>query len=897
MAVVAVAGFVMPLQAQVCPSFFLPFEDTTTVSKLAQPEPGAVWPEERTDAATWTDSQGNLFLFGGATTVGGVPAFRDDLCKFTIGTNPAAPVWTSKTGLSGIWPFPQAGGMTWRDSDGYLIMFGGKDAFGYENSTFRLDPRQQTWGFINPGIGSPTPSGRTGGLVMQQPGGPVYIYGGENATGVINEALNLSKGSWGYIWSIEAGYARSPIKRAGAVGWADSRNRQWVFGGFDGTTISQELWLGQGRPFTWTTVSLHASAPRPSARRDALGWIDRNQDLVFYGGFDGTNHLNDAWKFTVNTEPANPRWVKVSPPDLTPAGSAGWPAAGPPQATWSDGNKGRLLTGGPDAALWELDFLSHEQKPLTIKTHPGGVYNLYVDVRNFVRTKSTLSIVQPPVQGTANFANFSTDTLSYHAPADWTGTDTISLKLQSPNCREQFTTVTVIVAEKTTDTCAALTQVSASPYTPEGSLPPGRRGVTTWTDGNGDWWIWGGRSVTGLDADDNPIQTDTNELWQFTRRTEPTSPRWINRTPASGGPPPQYRSVGWTGPNGDLWLLQGAELWRYDVSAHTWIDMTPASVQTGAWPHGNHGSPSWTDKDGDFWLFASDNSRLWRYPIGTRPAPHPWWGYFNMFASDQWPYRRAHAMSWTDAHGNLWMFGGQDTYANVDFNDLWKFDPAQIDASPITTQGIRYGSSGETPCSRIAGSTWADAHGDLWLYGGHSDRYGYLSDLWQFTAGTEPLAPRWRDRTPDRATAIWPGPRYMQGVWTDENGDFWSYGGASNYAGAHKNDFWKFDISGLTQTLEMDVNTSATIQPFGANAGGELTLAITVPPASGHASIITAPPAGAPNAVLYTPPPHWTGTDQFTLSASGADCPGSTKTITVHVRPASSSRVSDYELY
>lgn len=900
--VVSLGGFAPRALAQTCPSFYLPLANasTTTVLVQAQGNGSSPWPEERQESSTWVDAQGDLWLYGGFFKSGGGQTFAlNNLWKYTRGTNPSAPGWVNPTPVPRplSWPPAVAGAMTWSESGNALMMFGGSTGSGYSTGVWRLNPSTLTWNKVTLKAGSGQPAGRTGTTLFQRDDVALF-YGGQNETGVLNQILQFSTILNSSGWHVGPGQPDSPSQRSGAASWTDLKGRYWVFGGYDGTTVTRQLWTSPPLSSPWTNVSPPASAPQPSARRDAKTWVDRNGDLMLYGGFDGHDYLNDAWKFTLNSELANPRWVQVSEADIPPEGTADWPAAGPAGAWTTANGAAYLLDGQPGKqVLWKFDFLSDERLPISITTPPDTTYQLFVDVRNFVTNQSSLSIAQQPVHGTVTYSSFSTDTLNYRAPADWTGTESFTLKLTSPGCADAFTTVNVTVAYETTDTCSAMTDVSASPFTPAGSSPPPRRGMTSWTDGNGDWWIWGGRTITGTDGNGDPVQTDFNELWQFTRKTEQENPRWINRTPASGGPAPQYRSLGWTAPDGDLWLIQGHQMWRYSLSTHTWIDMTPASIPPGPLPDGNYGAVSWTDRHGDFWLLTSNNSTLWKYPIATQPAPHWWARVVPSQARDSWPNLRAHAMAWTDLKGNLWLFGGQDTYLNADFNDLWKYDPEQ----PLPFSGLRrwerYNLSGRAPGDRIAGATWTDVQGDLWLYGGHSDREGYLEDLWQFTLGTEPHRPVWRDRTPDLAVAPWPGPRYMQAAWTDENGHFWSYGGAQTFAGLHKNDLWKLDPSGLTQTVELDINTSATVYPFGSNVAGDLTLTITAPPAAGIATIITAPPGTTPNAIHYTPPPAWTGTDTITIQATSAHCQSITKTLTLKTRPAPPSRVEDYELY
>jgi hypothetical protein len=104
-------------------------------------------------------------------------------------------------------------------------------------------------------------------------------------------------------------------------------------------------------------------------------------------------------------------------------------------------------------------------------------------------------------------------------------------------------------------------------------------------------------------------------------------------------------------------------------------------------------STSWTDAVGNFWLFggsgldstgrSGDLNDLWKYSAGQ----WTWMGGSNVVnqqgtygtqgtaALGYVPGARYQAISWTDAAGNLWLFGGygSDSAGTTGrLNDLWK---------------------------------------------------------------------------------------------------------------------------------------------------------------------------------------------------------------------------------
>lgn len=204
------------------------------------------------------------------------------------------------------------------------------------------------------------------------------------------------------------------------------------------------------------------------------------------------------------------------------------------------------------------------------------------------------------------------------------------------------------------------------------------------------------------------------------------------------------------------------------------------------------------------------------------------------------------AITWTDASGRLWLFGGfgYDSSGTAGYlGDLWVYDPSlgtggewawMGGSSTLSTNSLGYaGQPGvygteyqfapsNTPGGRQSAIHWTDASGRLWLLGGQgfdgAGNAGYLSDLWVFDP-SQGANGEWAWMGGSNAVSSsgfycsqptsygteyqfdpsnFPGYRAAAVTWTDQSGKLWLFGGggcdSSGYPG-DMNDLWVFDPS------------------------------------------------------------------------------------------------------
>jgi hypothetical protein len=261
-----------------------------------------------------------------------------------------------------------------------------------------------------------------------------------------------------------------------------------------------------------------------------------------------------------------------------------------------------------------------------------------------------------------------------------------------------------------------------------GNVPGCRFSSASWRDAAGNFWLFGGYGY-------NSGAVLLNDLWEYI----PSTGEWTwmggsslanqsgtygtKGTPAASNVPgARYVAVTWTDTSGNLWLFGGDnslttsgalnDLWEYSTSTGEWTWMSGSSLANQPGTYGTRGIPaagnvpgarylsvSWTDTFGNFWLFGGYYlNDLWRYSAGqwtwmggsNGSGQKGTYGTEGTAAAGNVPGARDQSVSWTDASGNLWLFGGDglDSAATFGYlNDLWEYQPPAPGAAlfvPVT---------------------------------------------------------------------------------------------------------------------------------------------------------------------------------------------------------------------
>ena len=781
---------------------------------LGTPAVGNV-PGARTNAASWTDSQGNLWLFGGTTTNtnGGETIFFNDLWEF----NPSTKQWTWMAGSNAISDclssFCQAPGVYgavgtpaagntpggrywafgWTDNKGNLWLFGG---FGYDSTgaegylddlwEYNIAKGQWTW----MGGGSSFPAN-----CNSQVGGCYFppVYGTLQAS----SAMNI------------------PGSRSSYANWTDRQGNLWLFGGWGvdsnqkfgflndlweyNISTGQWSWMGGSSTMdcsyifcgdlgVYGVLQTPSLANTPGGREFATRWTDSSGNFWFFGG-EGINvtgtfsSFQDLWEFQPNTN-----GLPI----------AATPAISPASGTYTTAQLLTIDDATPGATIY---YLLNGSAPAVEYTGP-------------IAMDSSASI--EAIAGASGYANSEIATAAYTIQIPPAATPAFSLNSGTYSAPQ-----TVEIADATPGATIY--------YTTDGSMPTTSSAV------------YGG-----------PITISSSETVLAIAVATGYLPSAIESAVYTIGPGSTKGEWTWVG---------GSSLANQPGVYGTLL--TPSSQNI---PGARSGASSWTDSQGNLWIFGGDgystvdspdngplndvwefnsSSRQWAWMGGSKYTGQAGaYGQLGVFASSNMPGARLEAASWMDLNGHVWVFGGYGYDAAGQYeelNDLWEFDPTKNQwawmggsNAPVTSifcesgafacsgaPGV-YGAlgvpaPGNIPGSRYNTAHWVDKKGNLWLFGGTGeDSNGYtvtLNDLWVFNPST--MEWTWMGGTDIvnvvaqyqegsygtqgvPSAANYPGSRYGAASWTDTQGNLWLFGGdgggENDYLGYY-NDLWRYSTS------------------------------------------------------------------------------------------------------
>jgi hypothetical protein len=256
--------------------------------------------------ASWVDTSGNLWMYGGFHYIAAQYNLLNDLWKYDISTN----MWTWMSGSSVSNQLPVHGvlgvpsifntlgaraelGCTWTDNENNLWLFGGSKAPYYWNDLWKYNIATNEWTWMK-GDSTPQATGVYGTMGQPSP-------------------FNTPGARWTYS------------------NWKDSEGNLWLFGGAgDGTCQAtnnsyNDLWKYNINTNEWTWMKganfpcdpgsrgircVENSSNNPGGRFENRScWTDKYGKFWMFGGFSPPSSTlqNDLWTYDVGSN--NWTWV------------------------------------------------------------------------------------------------------------------------------------------------------------------------------------------------------------------------------------------------------------------------------------------------------------------------------------------------------------------------------------------------------------------------------------------------------------------------------------------------------------------------------------------------------------------------------------------------------------
>jgi N-acetylneuraminic acid mutarotase len=430
----------------------------------------------------------------------------------------------------------------------------------------------------------------------------------------------------------------------------------WVSGSSTGNTSG-----------TYGTLGVAASTNAPGGRSGSVSWADGSGNLWLFGGtgIDSTGvsgELNDLWEYSPNTDEWT--WVGGSNTILAKgvygvqgvAASTSVPGARHASASWIDGSGNLWLFGGfgYDSTGFGADDLNDlwRYSPVTREwTWIGGSHTAAAPGAYGSRGTASPANMPGARSGSSSWIDGSGNLWLFGGFGyDSTGSANIlnDLWKYSPNTG-QWTWV------GGSSTGGAQGVYGSEGTASSSNVPGARAGSSSWVDGSGALWLFGGH---GFDSTTNVALL--NDLWTYV----PTTDQWVwvggsnsgnskgiygteGKGDPANAPGGRWLSVSWFDRGGNLWLFGGYgydaagtlgcldDLWEYTPSNGQWSWMSGSSVVNASGVYGTRGTAS----------------------------------------SANLPGARSGSISWLDSSGSLWLFGGNyaDLVSSNQYSDLWKY--------------------------------------------------------------------------------------------------------------------------------------------------------------------------------------------------------------------------------
>lgn len=656
------------------------------------------------NTTTWTDEQGNLYLFGGRTGLSNRSntVEYDTLWKYNISTK----MWS------------------W---------IGGSDQ---PNATGNYNTLGQEHSLNSPGA-------RYGSCSFKDSQGNIYIYGGffngKSQYYLLNDLwkLNMNTGQWtwlkGSLTSKESIVSDIGVEDPNNLPntldwsldnpkpnhWVDNSGDFWIF-------VNQYMWRYRISTNSWAVMkqkkiitdddkkpiygTINVEDPKnfPGTINGSACWIGNDGNLY---QFKGSKNIDAIWKYNIQTN--NWVWIKGVDSNINSVNKNTYQKlAG---LLESENTPGGTLDFGAkwtdeDGNLWLYGVLGSFHKGFSLYVYRSD------DLWKFDISQKKWQWINGNYFSFYNFSNYNS--LDY-------GVLNVEDKRNSPGSRNE---------------------------------------AFSWIDKNGNLWLFGGN----YGSFDNQLHQDlwmynrktNNWVWKGGKQKndEPfANYGTLGVSSITNIPGARRDGKSWVDQEGNFYLYGGYgfdekssqrgylnDVWKYDITLNQWVwlsgDKIINSTNSKDYPIAKEESGiGWQDENKNFWYYFSGimwkyqtNNNTWTKVRSSIPFTALNYGNIGVENDTNFPGNRANAFTWTGKNGDLWFLGGKDSYSKLDLwrynintnNWTWMYGPKS--SLPKNYGQINVSSPTNLPPHRYNSATWNDQLGNLYFFGG--DLY---NDVWR----------------------------------------------------------------------------------------------------------------------------------------------------------------------
>jgi hypothetical protein len=226
--------------------------------------------------------------------------------------------WTQLSGncapcLNSVYPILREGAVAAYDTKRqFSVLYGG--LIQSPPNSYTPDYLDDTWLWDGAIWTGRTPLHREGGqMVWDSARNQAVMFGGWVADYSYNGSISIpeSNETWlwdGAAWTLKNPAHKPPPRRRFGMAYDAARQQVLIFGGLQGSSTLSDMWTWDGNDWTRLTP-----APLPPARQSfRMAYDALNQRVILFGG-TGTTGLNDTWMWDGAV------WTQLTPTTVPPA--------------------------------------------------------------------------------------------------------------------------------------------------------------------------------------------------------------------------------------------------------------------------------------------------------------------------------------------------------------------------------------------------------------------------------------------------------------------------------------------------------------------------------------------------------------------------------------------------